>query len=221
MKTIRHSVFETNSSSCHSVTFSDVITNTSPMPSEVRFFAEGLYCSEGALAHFEKKADYLSVCMGEYMRLLVFAYTTRYYKERYTDEAWTEFMSDKKWSLHELYDSVPGYDEAILFIHQWLKIPQEALDFAKEWFDGAKSAITEYFRERGVDAVFDDYYDENRGIRIHDGYIHFDGGIDHESSAEYANTPGMDLATMWSRDMPAFFDLIFNPNSIIHCDYCG
>ena len=214
MKTIRSNVFETNSASCHAITFShNAVCNHTGV---LRMFAEQSYSGGGILDTPEEKADYFSVALATYLR-------AKYINKHF--EFWNGRISDSSSIKEELGDACGDS-----YLQKFPLIPS----IARELISEAKRLMDEIqaeFKSHGVEVSFSEgnygfIVAEDRKItrsmRVQDIYdlISFQGDIDHSSSPE--EDPDCDAAKLakLAYNPESLYEFIFN-DSTIDCKFVG
>lgn len=217
MKTIRWNTFETNSSSCHSITFSNTPVEK-PSVHNLVMFADHNYCGEGELTNPEDKATYFSVAMVENFRRLLHESKKKYYQNSFSEIA-------------DIFEDM--YNLKLEDLQDWrvtkLPTPQSMRHAFISLFENRMNEIEEYFRSKGVKVKFNSlsnsYSSADEGIIIvnneynddYDEIITYGGSIDHESSPLEGVEDAITLAELPVEDL---FNFIFN-DSIIDCEYYG
>ena len=218
MRTIREHVFETNSSSCHSLTVSD-----KPLPSDLKLPKTLLmagtkwYDANPDLVSPEEKADYVAVCLAEYLEWELDIRTVKLYREFVPSEKWEEFeraVDGFSCGTCKVDDvDVPLMYRATDSLHP----PRKIVDTVNEHFETIKKNIETTFAKHGVQVKWSDK--DNRGIGITFDSVIVQGSIDDRSSPRNCYQPTKAIFEMLNEDEPErLFNFIFNPESIIHCD---
>ena len=220
MKTIRKEVFETNSSSCHSLTVSD-----KPLPSDLKLpktllMAGGQwYDANSDLVTPEEKADYVAVCLAEYIAFELDIRTVKLYREFVPAEKWEEFenaIDGHSWWRTCKVDcvDVPAMYRATDSLHP----PRKVVETVTKHLETIKKNIETTFAKHDVKVKWFDK--DTRRIDIDfDGNVLVKGSIDDRSSPRNCYQETRAIIDMLNEDEPErLFNFIFNPESIIHCN---
>ncbi len=220
MRTIREHVFETNSSSCHSLTVSD-----KQLPSDLKFpktllmAGTNWYDANSDLVNPEEKADYVAVCLAEYLEWELDLRTVKFYREFVPSKKWGAF--ERAVDGHSWYTcKVDGVDVPAMYrATDSLRPPRKVVETVTEHFETIKKNIETTFAKHGVQVKWFDK--DNRGIDFDfvNGGVMVKGSIDDRSSPRNCYQETKAIIEMLNEDEPErLFNFIFNPESIVHCD---
>lgn len=211
MKTIRRHTFETNSSSCHSITFGYNVGTI--YPKELPMMATAYYCGQGELSSPEDKADYFSVAMMENFSRILMDMKAEYYKNAFAEKP--DIFTD---IFNFNYEIISGWKVSSL------PTPRSMRAAFLKMVGFRLEEISDYFLTKGVRVIFDD--GKNHGISIcqseyspdYKKVFSYPGNIDHESSPLEEVEDAIKLAEL---PVEKLFDFIYATDSSINCEYNG
>lgn len=217
MRTIRKHVFETNSSSCHSITFESAEVRTK-YPNRLYMRAEGCYSSGGTLYRPEDKADYFAVCLAGWLKYMLLQKKKEYYNNLLDNPAVSEVIK-------EIFNIT---DKQSMYIYG-LPTPNKFKDEIEDLFNSRKAEISEVFKTHGVEVIWDEsedsyhkephiYIERNPLSSNYDAVVVCEGAIDHESSAEFGSSDAIKLATLSPEEL---FVFIYGVDSCVELNFCG
>lgn len=194
MVTIRKNVFETNSSSCHSITITDDVAENQN-DEVLRACGDEFGWEHDIISTPQKKFSYWCVAALDWLCDLLYKDSKEIDIKNASTEAEKKRLRYVDMPLHK--SSITKYDDKIRYI---------------------KESIGSYFSSRGVTIIWDGEYEEEKWSFDLSGEQHtsnIDGYIDHQSA------PGEDkecreLAELW-KDPEALYNFIFG-NSYIETD---
>ena len=190
MVTIRRNVFETNSSSCHSITIVDDVASDHN-GTVLYACGDDFGWERDTITSHQKKFSYWCVAaLDRLCDLLYIDSKNLYLQKAKTEEERTEIeLGDN--SLQK--SSIVKYDDKVRYI---------------------RDTVGDYFSKRGVEIIWDDE-DENWFFNL-DGEYHtpnLDGYIDHQS-APCEDSDCRNLAELW-KDPEALYNFVFGDSYIV------
>lgn len=226
MKTIRRGTFETNSSSCHSITFNNSGTLNTEGLEYLEASASGTYCGSdnyqyedseyggytydagAVITDLQKKFDYAMVCYAEYLNYRAMHEDKRDWYAEHPDEA-KKYQKESDWRI---------------------PLPEDVYNVLVEDYNRTRDDIVNTFERHGilVDWKIPEPTDFNT-INTRKGYdgqiwiddfLSIDGAIDHDSSCSQHSEDAWRLAEL-CHNPEGLFEFIFIPTNEIFIQYCG
>ena len=194
MKTIRNNVFETNSSSCHSLTFfDDVREHDFEKVSRLYFSADKyFYGGDCYISDATTKGRYYSCALASYIELQRENLKRKYYLRK-------KIISDDMF----LYDD-PNYFDLKIKVKQlpkkefennyhkysWLlKCPEKIVQQIQDLLNTIKNSLNDFFKQKNIEIIWTDIENPHHDWTMikSDGNIDTTECIDHQSDALESN----------------------------------
>ena len=227
MRTIRLKTFETNSSSCHTITF---VNNDSLVDywskndfHELRMSSEENYYAGGEFNDPPTKAMYFSDALSAYVLRELSTKIADYYKvagvreEDFTEEA-SDYAKERLLTrtLHNgKHMDDQAFENQLFNFAESLKIPDEIMTEMSEWVSQIKDSIEGYFENEGVKIIWtssDSGEDWTKTFKP-------EGSIDHQSNI-YEDDNCLELAELFM-NVPLLYKWIMSKQGSLYLDCDG
>lgn len=221
MRTIRNSAFETNSSSCHTITFvGDKLLNYWPKRDypELRMSSEENYYGGGEYNDPITKAMYFSDALSAYVLREKAFKLVEYYKvagvtkddlDEPTENVVKYLVERKNHKGEAATDK--EYESCLFNFSEYLKMPDEITDQMEEWMSQIKDSIEAYFENEGTKIIWVDTDGDDWTKTFNPK-----GSIDHQSNI-YEDDACVELAELFM-NVPALYKWIMSKEGSLYLD---
>lgn len=222
MVSVRFNTFETNSSSCHSITFNNMGEIDTKGITEMVITAKGSYCGSENYGYDEEYDFYYD--LGDFL-------TSPIEKMNYAIICFVEYLNrrarieDKEDWYKKHKDSNVKFDRDKP--HKTL-LPLEVYNSLLSIYETTKDSIIDFFGKKGIKVDWqlpkptdldeiNSEIDKPYSSRL---LIEIDGYIDHDSSCFQHEPQPWKLAEL-CQNPEKLFDFVFRPTNKIFIQYCG
>lgn len=224
MKTIRNNVFETNSSSCHSITFNNVLSPNFENVKKLYFSCdEYFYGGDVTVDDAETKALYYSVALASYIKMKLEDYKRDFFLKNFESrfDYFKNFGSDYGVNYQNELKTISKKDfKKNYYNFSWVLVyPPEVIKKGQKLLNKIKKKLDNYFNEKGVEIVWTDRNNQNKDWTIlTDEGVKSTECIDHQSSA--SESPECVIFVEFYKTPEKVYNWILNKNCSVFLSGC-